>query len=104
MKVSIAEFLIENSQYLQSSPDGCGFTCREAFEDALDSISQGDDNKAEYVQSLTDLQVKEILEEFEKDYSGGMERIDKDMVKMYEEVGEDDPTEMNIYCFLYWEV
>jgi len=105
---STIAFTIDNPSYLQTMMDGMGSTCREAFNDALDCIAQGDtefDSKAKYVQELSDVDVDKIWNEFQVDNAKAIITLDQTLSNMYAEADEANPgdVEMYIYCALCWE-
>ena len=99
--IYINEFFAENPQYLSESPQGSGSTCREAYYDAIEFLSQGDE-----LDGISDESIEKAWLEFVKEYGDDIKRLDLQLSEMYEkaekEHGESalNEVDMYIYCFV----
>lgn len=103
MKIVIRGFTIDNSQYLTSSPQGCGSTCSEAFDDALDFIAQGGGPEASYIQDVSQEEIDRVYREFWITPNPTMVSepfLNAELNRIYEEIPEGESAEVWIYCWV----
>lgn len=113
-EITIDSLWIDHSSYLQSRTDGQGTTCRGAFDDALEYLSQECEGLPDYpstplaiyVQGLTDSQVEVIWQAFidgaREERENGIKAMEKKIDSIWDtDEGRDNCSELPyIYCAL----